>query len=300
LWEDSRELSATRTATDAGRRDLYILPRWKKTPLDAITHMEAQAWVAELGKKMGPASVTACFHLLKLPLDAATMDGKIRVNPLSGVKLPRPPKAKQTADTVLTADELSAVIVKMRDRWKALVFVPGWLGLRWSEALGLRRCDVNVFRKELQVGRVVVVEPDCRTLLIKDGGKTGNATRTVPLPEPAVKVMLNHMATYCVSGSPEDFPFLTTAGLASRRSWFRRSFMRGLKGAEIPKKIRVQDLRHTAATLMLDAGIDLLDVSKRLGHANPSTTYDIYAHLLDARREAGTAALAAAMRKAVE
>jgi integrase len=262
--------------------------------------MEAQAWVAELGKRMGPASVTACFRLLKLPLDAATMDGKIRVNPVRGVKLPRPPKAKQTADSVLTADELSALIVKMPDRWKALIFVNGWLGLRWSEALGLRRCDVNVFRKELHVGRVVVVEPDCRTLLVKEGGKTGNAIRTIPLPEPAVKVLLNHMATYCASGSPDDFLFLATAGLAPRRCWFRRTFLRGLKDAAITKKVRVHDLRHTSATLMLDAGIDLLDVSKRLGHANPSTTYDIYAHLLDTRREAGTAALAVAMRKAVE
>jgi integrase len=70
-----------------------------------------------------------------------------------------------------------------------------------------------------------------------------------------------------------------------------------LKAAEITKKVRVHDLRHTSATLMLEAGIDLLDVSKRLGHANPSTTYDIYAHLMDARREAGTAALEAAMRQ---
>jgi hypothetical protein len=112
------------------------------------------------------------------------------------------------------------------ERWQALVFVNGWLGLRWSESLGLPRMDVNPLRKELHVGRVTVVEPDCRTLLIKEGGK-------------------------------------------SRQR-------------------------------MLDASVDLLDVSKRLGHSCPSTTYDIYAHLLDRRREAGTTALEVAMRKAAE
>jgi integrase len=224
------------------------------------------------------------------------MDGKIRVNPVLGVKLPRPPQSTKTADDVLTAEELTAVISKMPERWRALVFVNGWLGLRWSESLGLRRMDVNPFRKELHVGRVTVVEPDCRTLLIKEGGKTRNATRVVPLPQTAVDILLAHMATYCPGGAPEDFLFVTIAGTAPRRSNFRRLLNRALVDSKVEKKITIHSLRHSAATLMLDASVDLLDVSKRLGHSRPSTTYDIYAHLLDTRREAGTAALEAAMR----
>lgn len=298
IWEPTRRVSATREATDRGRRDKYVLARWRDVPLDSITYMDAEAWVAELSSKMKPASVAACFRLLKLPLDAAVKDGRLRANPVQGVKLPRVPTAAKTADEVLTPSELARVVAAFPDRWKALVVVLGWLGLRWSEALGLRRCDFNPFRKELYVGRVTVVEPDCRTLLIKEGGKSEHAERTVPLPEAAVTVLLDHIADYCPDAKPDDFLFVTTAGTAPRRSNFRRMFNKALHEAGVDRKITIHGLRHTAASLMLDAGVLLHDASRRLGHSRPSTTYDMYTHLLTSQQEAGTAALDAAMRTA--
>jgi integrase len=297
-WESCRKISVTRAATDAGRRDKYVLPRWRRVPLDAITHMEGQAWVAELGQIMAPASVHACFRLLKLPLDAAVMDGKVRINPVIGVKLPAIAYHPKTVDDVLTGDELAAVIAKMPDRWRALLVVCGWLGLRWSEALGLRRCDVNPLRGDLHVGRITVVEPDGGPLLAKEGGKSRSSVRTIPLPSTAQAVLLAHMDKFVTDQAPDAFLFLTTAGTPPRRSNFRRVFDRALEQSRVGKTVNIHALRHTAATLMLDASVDLLDVSKRLGHSRPSTTYDIYAHLLNARREAGTAAIDAAMQKA--
>ena len=298
-WEASRQISETRAATDRGRRDKYVLPRWRRIPLDAITHMEAQAWVAELGQRMAPASVQACFRLLKLPLDAAVMDGKIRVNPVIGVRLPAVAYSPKTADDVLTGEELATVIANMPERWQALVFVCGWLGLRWSEALGLRRCDVNPLRGDLHVGRFTIVEPDGRTLLVKEGGKSRSATRTIPLPAAAQTILLSHMDKFVADQAPNALLFLTEAGTPPRRSNFRRVFDRALRQADVRKAMNVHGLRHTAATLMLDASVDLLDVSKRLGHSRPSTTYDIYAHLLNAKREAGTSAMDVAIKAAV-
>jgi integrase len=296
-WEPTRHLSATRKATDDSRRDRYVLPRWGRVPLDAISYLDAQAWVAQLGKTMGPASIRACFRLLKLPLDAAVLDGKIRTNPVIGVKLPPVPQSTKTADDVLTADELMAVVSSTDDRWQALVFVCGWLGLRWSEALGLRRCDVNPMRGELHVGRLTVVEPGgAGLLLVKEGAKTAGSVRTIPLPEMAQAVLLDHMARFVSDQSPEAFLFLTEEGLHPRRCNFRRTFQRALRNSGVDKTIPVHALRHTAATLMLDASLDLLDVSKRLGHSRPSTTLDLYAHLLNARRDAGTIAIEAAMK----
>lgn len=57
----------------------------------------------------------------------------------------------------------------------------------------------------------------------------------------------------------------------------------------------MRQLRHTAASLMLSAGLDLIDVQQRLGHAKGSTTLDIYARVLASRRDAGTALLEAGM-----
>ena len=58
----------------------------------------------------------------------------------------------------------------------------------------------------------------------------------------------------------------------------RKDFLRALEKAGLAK-IRFHDLRHTAASIMLNRGVPALVVSKRLGHANPSTTLNIYAHL---------------------
>lgn len=296
-WEATRQVSATRKATDDGRRDKYVLPRWGDTPLDAITHMEAQAWVADLGRKLAPATVRGCFRLLKMPLDAAAMDGKIRVNPVLGVRMPPLRNRPHTADEVLTAAELTRLINKMPERWRALVFVLGWLGPRWSEAMGLRVCDVDFLRKQVYVGRVTVVEPDCRTLLIKDEGKTETAFRTVPLPAVAAEVLAQHVERFVPDASPRSFLFLTPAGTHPRRSNFRRIFDRALRDAGLADRgMNMKQLRHTAASLMLDAGLPLQDVQQRLGHSRPSTTYDFYAHLLTSRQETGTKALDEAMR----
>jgi integrase len=63
-----------------------------------------------------------------------------------------------------------------------------------------------------------------------------------------------------------------------------RLFKNLIKDAGLPE-IRFHDLRHTAASLMLQTGIPLLIVSKRLGHAKPSITLDIYGHFMPSLQE---------------
>jgi integrase len=61
-------------------------------------------------------------------------------------------------------------------------------------------------------------------------------------------------------------------------------FKKTLKDAMLPE-IRFHDLRHTAASLMLNNGVPVLVVSKRLGHAKPSITSDVYGHLISNMQE---------------
>jgi hypothetical protein len=80
--------------------------------------------------------VATCFRLLKLPLDAAVLDGRLRVNPVLGVRLPSLQRHLKSAEDVLTGAELELLIREVPDRWRALVGVLGWLGVRWGEGLG--------------------------------------------------------------------------------------------------------------------------------------------------------------------
>src|SRR5918994_1652291 len=78
--------------------------------------------------------------------------------------------------------------------------------------------------------------------------------------------------------------FPSSAGTPLTASNIRRDFRRLLKTSGLPK-IRFHDLRHTAASLMLNHGIPVLIVSKRLGHSKPSITIDVYGHLIPSRQE---------------
>ena len=82
-----------------------------------------------------------------------------------------------------------------------------------------------------------------------------------------------------------DLVFPSTIGTPTNHSnLLRQSYKPNLKDAGLPK-IRFHDLRHTAASLMLNHGVPVLIVSKRLGHSQPSITLDVYGHIMPSMQE---------------
>jgi integrase len=76
-----------------------------------------------------------------------------------------------------------------------------------------------------------------------------------------------------------DMVFPSTIGTPIDPTNLLKKFRQSLKKAGLTR-LRFHDLRHTSATLMLNNGVDVLVASKRLGHAKPSITLDVYGHLL--------------------
>ena len=77
--------------------------------------------------------------------------------------------------------------------------------------------------------------------------------------------------------------FPSSAGTPLTASNIRQAFRKFLKASDLPK-IRFHDLKHTAASLMLNHGIPVLIVSKRFGHSKPSITIDVYSHLIPSQQ----------------
>ena len=75
----------------------------------------------------------------------------------------------------------------------------------------------------------------------------------------------------------------------------RRYFKRLAEAAKLPREVRLYDLRHTTATLMLAQGANVKVVSERLGHASAAMTLDVYSHVLPGMQEEATAKLEAAL-----
>ena len=162
-------------------------------------------------------------------------------------------------------------------RWTVALAV----GLRQSEALGLRWADVDLEKGALSVRRG----------LHRVGGQassTRNRRRTVALPAPLVEALRAHRAAQLeerIAAGPlwqdHDLVFAQPNGRPIERQSDWRSWKGRLREADV-REIRLHDGRHTAATLLLSEGVHPRVVMEVLGHAQMRTTTDTYSHVMPA------------------
>jgi len=166
-------------------------------------------------------------------------------------------------------------------------------GLRQAELLGLKWSDLFWEKMYLQVQRQVTKK--------RGGGyeftspKTRSGTRRVDLGKMTIKILREHQQAQFqktkVAGDnwqDQDLIFTSKIGTPTDRDNLRKQFKKLLRKAGLPD-IRFHDLRHTAASLMLNSGVPVIVVSKRLGHARPSITLDIYGHLIPSKQQEAAA-----------
>ncbi|MGZ6587022.1 MAG: tyrosine-type recombinase/integrase [Solirubrobacteraceae bacterium] len=315
-WVEARVVSPSRSATEASQAKNHILPTWQNVSLSKIRPLDVDRWIKHLD--VGTTTKAMVLAQFKLCLKAAVREGLIRSNPAADTKAPAVRRKRVTSTDVLDAHEVDLLVKATPDDWKALVYLSAWLGWRWSEAMGLRWRDVDLEARVIYVGNETVVEAQGR-LHVHDGGKTNASTRIVPLPDMAVSVLKWHRDRAAVDRTGNRRVFLTAPcppagrhasagrkggceiegtchGHTPFRSNFRRIFIQAVKDAGLEGRcINMRQLRHTAASLMLSNGLDVLDVQDRLGHSRGSVTLDIYGRVLTGRRNASTERLNAAM-----
>ena len=297
-WAAARQVSATRRFTDDQRATKHVLPYWGNWRICDIRPSDVDDWISILSQSMGPQSVRACYGLLRGPMRRAVKD-RIIDNPCIDIALPRLPSLRKTFDDVLTAEEIDRLVgcivdpdpayaaLKTNGRYEALVFMGAWLGPRWNEAIGLRVCDINPMRKELTFGRLVVNQ-NGSTTFVEALSKTEDS-RTIPVPSQVMNALETHLELYRADAGREDFVFTSNRGTHVLRGTFSRDVLgKAVKRAGLEgRHITWLTLRHTAASLMFDAGLTIFEVQQRLGHKSPTLTAEIYTHLMRERFEEG-------------
>ncbi len=113
--------------------------------------------------------------------------------------------------------------------------------------------------------------------------------RTVPVPSGVMQALTEHVERYCPGDDRERFLFLNRNGTLPLRSNFSRDVLKpALARAGLgARRITWLSLRHTAASLMFDAGLTIFDVQQRLGHRSPTLTAEVYRHLMRERHTEG-------------
>lgn len=177
-----------------------------------------------------------------------------------------------------------------------LFVVAAGLGARRGELCGLRWCDVDLATGVVQVRRNVV-EPSGR-LVVKDP-KTHQA-RHLTLPGAARAALVAHRARMAERAALFDCALAESGYVFSRDpdgerplrpSLVTRAFAEARTAAKLPDTVRLHDLRHLNASLQMAAGVDPATVAARLGHAQISTTLNIYTHAQPSGDAAAVAAL---------
>lgn len=267
---DQRASTRVRTV---GIVEGYVVPRWGAHPLAAVEHLDIRRWTAELTLGgLAPRSVRKVVHVLSSILGAAVDARLIGVNPCDRVPLPR---AEDHAQRFLEPSDVLALAEAFDPRYRAFVLVAGFAGLRLGELAGLRRSRVDLLR-----GRVEVVEA-----AVEAGGavrfgppKSRAGRRTVSIAAPVRIALDDHLAGHVApTAGALVFP-APGGGVLRASSWRQRFWMPALRASGL-EPLRVHDLRHSAISFWIAAGVDPKQVSTWAGHSSVSFTLDRYGHL---------------------
>jgi integrase len=171
----------------------------------------------------------------------------------------------------------------LEDEWlRPLVYLDVATGLRHGELLGLRWSDLDLKAKTLTV-RASLLEQNGRVIGL-DSTKT-DKDRVITLPESVVAELNTHRRELLARGLICEWVFPNRKKAPLLQGTVRRAFYRAAQKAGLPQ-IRVHDLRHTMATLLLKSGTNVKVVQERLGHGQVQVTLNTYAHVLPSMQDA--------------
>ena len=257
----------------------HLAPRWGKVSVFRIDQIEFDKWV--IAKRLSPQRIGKIHLIMSMLLDHAVKRKNLKHNPLkdalgrrSKANLPKP--SIEIATNFLTLGQLMKV-AENSGFYRDVVLVLGLCGLRWGELVGLQVKDLNV-----SVGTLTI-----RRSLVEINGKLEESTtkshrwRIVHLPE----VLQTVCHRWVFEKNQDDPLFHTVEGTFLRNTNFtRRTFIPALLKSEV-KKIRIHDLRHSAASIAISAGATPNMVKEMLGHSDVQLTMRVYAHIFEADRE---------------
>jgi integrase len=294
-WFDTN-CDGWRASTRRGYRhaiDYFLVPAFGAMRLEQLSPASVQRWLTENKKEHGARRrITLAHATLRSALSEAQRLQLVTINAAALTKVPKPttrtiaPLDLEQARTFLTAAS--------GHRLGALFSVALACGLRLGEATGLRWDDVDLATGELRVHQQL--QRVGKRLVLQEL-KTAKSRRTLSLPAVCLERLKVHrtrqleerlkagrrwvetslvFTTYRVCKEGKGEHIQVGAGLHPRN--ILRTLHTLLESAKLPR-VRFHDLRHSAASLLIAEGVELVEVSMLLGHSELRVTADLYSHL---------------------
>lgn len=276
----------TRDAYESALKN-HLLPRFGRLRAAQLNEDHIALFIADMRKRGYKGwTIRAALTPLGRSLGYAARRGLIGSNPMARLERGERPTVAQREMRTLSRDEISRVLNAADSAHRPLLATAVFTGLRVGEMLGLTWANLNFDAGTVEVRRQLSrsrerVEP-----------KTQQAVRDVVLM-PALARLLKEHRLRSPYTQESDFVFASATGTGLDPTVPRRALGRAKKRTNLDagdrSPVRLHDLRHTFASLLVAQGANVVFVSRQLGHSSPDITLRVYAHLFDAAEHAARA-----------
>jgi integrase len=275
-----------------------IKPHLGTTQLQKLRPADIAAWLQALGKTgISVRSIRHAHGVLRTALAHAAAVEIVERNVATVIK---PPKLVRTEVEILNAEQIADALRKLEGHsiYPIAALAIG-TGARRGEIAGLIWQDVDLDAATVRIERSIEQTKD--GLRVKSP-KTAAGRRTVSLPAFAVEALRDHRRQTLelrlqlgIGALPGDAPvFGDIDGNSPSPYSITDRWRNAVKSRKLPK-VTLHALRHSHASALIAAGLDVVVVSRRLGHASPALTLNIYSHLFENKDDQAAAAIDAVM-----
>ena len=255
----------------------HILPFFGSKPMNEIKASDVRRWQAKLMSSPNNYSQTYLKKInteLNSIINYAKRFYDLNTNPCG--KAGTIGKAKAEEMDYWTYDEYIAFREGVKDKSLSYICfeVLYWTGMREGELLALSPADIDLDNKTISINRTYqrIEGKDVFT-----SPKTRKSKRKIPIPDFLCQELSDYIQSrYMLDADERLFPVT--------KSYLSHEMIRGCKNTGV-KKIRIHDIRHSHASLLINQGCDALMLADRLGHEKVSTTLNTYSHLFPHKQQ---------------
>lgn len=255
----------------------HILPFFGSKPINEIKASDVRRWQAKLMSSPNNYSQTYLKKInteLNSIINYAKRFYDLNTNPCG--KAGTIGKAKAEEMDYWTYDEYIAFREGVKDKSLSYICfeVLYWTGMREGELLALSPADIDLDNKTISINRTYqrIEGKDVFT-----SPKTRKSKRKIPIPDFLCQELSDYIQSrYMPDADERLFPVT--------KSYLSHEMIRGCKNTDV-KKIRIHDIRHSHASLLINQGCDALMLADRLGHEKVSTTLNTYSHLFPHKQQ---------------
>lgn len=238
------------------------------TPITEIKASDVSRYLMSLPQSFAQKTMLTHLQIVNMICKYSVVNGAIETNPAEYVQIPR--GRKKTRRRPSTPDEVAIIKANVDKPFGLYAFILLCTGCRRGEALALQYRDIDYVRNVIHITKSISYKSNFPNVT---STKTDNSERSV--------VLLDQLRDKIPSGKPDDFIFGGKEPM--KLSQFKCAW-KHYKDAAGLTDLTPHMVRHGYASILHEAGIDAKDAQELLGHANISTTMDIYTHITEKQR----------------